>query len=85
MIGKVIAINEGKVKIKLNIEEDKQTDLINNHIIFESKNNILVGEILTVENSISEVLLVGEFLDGRFLPGAIKKPEFYCFFSVIKV
>jgi len=75
MIGKVIAINEGKVKIKLNIEEDKQTDLINNHIIFESKNNILVGEILTVENSISEVLLVGEFLDGRFLPGAIKKPE----------
>ena len=75
MIGKVIAINEGKVKIKLNIEADKQTDLINNHIIFESKNNILVGEILTVENSISEVLLVGEFIDGKFIPGAIKKPE----------
>ena len=75
MLGKVIAINEGKVKIKLNIEEDKQTSLINNHIIFESKNNILVGEILTVENSVSEVLLVGEYIDGKFIPGAIKKPE----------
>ena len=50
MIGKVIAINEGKVKIRLTVELDKQTELINNHIIFESKNNILVGEILTVED-----------------------------------
>ena len=75
MLGKIIAINEGKVKIKLTIEEEHQTELINNHIIFESKNNILVGEILTVEEGISEVLLIGEFIDGKFIPGAIKKPE----------
>lgn len=75
MIGKIIGIDEEKISVKLEITSEEQSSLINNHIVFESKNSKLVGEILSINNGIAHILLVGELLDNRFLPGAIKKPE----------
>lgn len=75
MIGKIIGIDEEKISVKLDVDSSIQSSLINNHIIFESTNSKLVGEILSIEKSVARILLVGEIIDDIFLPGAIKKPE----------
>ena len=75
MIGKIVGIDEEKISVKLEITNEEQSSLINNHIIFESKSNKLVGEMLSINKGVAQILLVGEILDNRFLPGAIKKPE----------
>ena len=76
MIGKVIGVDEEKISVKMEVSEEIQSDLINNHIVFESNNSKLVGEILSIQKGISNVLLVGEIINNNFLPGSIKKPEF---------
>jgi len=75
LIGKIIGIDEEKISVKLEINTLEQSSLINNHITFESKDNKLVGEMLSIERGIAKILLVGEIIDNKFLPGAIKKPE----------
>ncbi len=75
MIGKIIGIDEERISVKLEITSEEQSSLINNHIILESKNNKLVGEMLSINKGIAKILLVGEIIDNIFLPGAIKKPE----------
>lgn len=83
MLGKVIKIDENIIDVKLDINEDKQSEIINKHIVFESKNNVLVGEVLSLDNGVARILLVGEFYDNKFLPGAIKKPELTASIRVI--
>ncbi|MBE6153471.1 MAG: ATP-binding protein [Firmicutes bacterium] len=75
MIGKITSVDEGKISVKLEINPTEQSSLINNHIVFESKNSKLVGEMLSIDRGIARILLIGEIFDNRFLPGAIKKPE----------
>ncbi len=75
MIGKVVGILENQIQIKLELEQDKKSEIINTHIVFESTDSLLVGEVLSVKDDFAEVLLIGELENEKFLPGAIKKPE----------
>ena len=75
MIGKIISIDENIVKVNLSIGEEEQSDIINKHIILEGKAGKLVGEAISVDNGVLKILMIGEFYENKFLPGAIKKPS----------
>lgn len=74
MIGKIVSIDENIVKIKLSVNENEQNDIINKHIILESETYKLIAETLSIEEDIMKVLLIGEFVNNKFIPGATKKP-----------
>jgi len=76
MLGQVISVEETSLKLKLSEESKSQSNLINKNIIIEDEKVKIVGEILDVEGEVATVDLVGEFLDGAFLAGVIKKPSF---------
>ncbi len=75
MIGNIIGIDENIVRIKLNVALESQSGIINRHIIFSHDNDLLVGEITSINEGIATSLVVGEILNDEFLPGAIKKPD----------
>ena len=74
MIGKVISINENTVDIQLSISDNEQADIVNKHIVLESEKTTLVAEAISLNSGIMKALIVGEFVNNQFVPGAIKKP-----------
>jgi len=76
MIGKIYSIDENYVMIKLSIDISSQTNLINVHVIFEDGNIKIVGEILNIDSNVAKIGIVGEIVNGYFVPGITRKPSF---------
>lgn len=86
MIGKIINIEDDFVIVKLGIDISKQTqNLVNIHVIFENNNEKIVGEIRNISLDIAKIVVVGQIIDDRFVPGGIKKPSFSSDVRVIKM
>ena len=69
MLGKIIEIIDNQVFIKLDIDINNQTNLINLHVVFEDEENKIVGEIVNIGQDKMIVNIVGELKDNKFLPG----------------
>ena len=76
MLGKIIEIIDNQVFIKLNIDINNQTNLINLHVVFEDNTKKIIGEIVNVDQEKMIVNIVGELKNNTFLPGSISKPSF---------
>ena len=74
MIGKVIEIGETSVVIDLTIDDNQKKNIINFHVAFDIDKATIIGEIFKINEKTAEVTLVGEIIDGRFVPGISKKP-----------
>lgn len=74
MLGKIIYIsdNEARIQLASNITVD---NLINMHVVFDEKNKKIVGEIRDIDENVITVKYLGEFVDGRFIGGVIRKPS----------
>ena len=84
MLGKIIDIDNALVKIKLDIDINKQANLINLHVIMEDKYKI-VGEIVRLDQEYGTIKIVGEIIDNRFLPGFTKKPSFQSTIRIVNM
>ena len=76
MLGKIIAINESIVSVKLDVNIYDYDGLISKNVIFKDTNFIDVGEVIAIGNNIMQVALIGEIKDNKFLFGDITKPSF---------
>ena len=76
MLGKILDIDNNLVKIKLNIDINKQSNLINIHVIFMDDNKKIVGEIIKLDQEYGIIKIVGIISNGVFIPGFTKKPSF---------
>ena len=76
MLGKIIAINENMVSVKLAIDIYSIDGLIGKHIVFKDRNYTSIGEVITIEDGIMKTILTGEIREGKFLFGDITKPSF---------
>lgn len=76
MLGKIIEIIENQIIIKLDIDINNQTNLINLHVILEDDLKKIVGEIVNVNQEKMTINIVGEIKDNKFLPGISIKPSF---------
>ena len=77
MFGKIIKIINGNIVTIENKSSEALTEIINHYIIFEEESRKIVGEILEVDESYINVLLIGEIKNNGFTGGLIKKPSKY--------
>lgn len=76
MLGKIIAINENIVSVKLEINVYDYDGLIGKNVTFKDENITSIGEVTAIGNGIMQSILVGEIKNNRFLYGDISKPSF---------
>lgn len=74
MFGKIKNIDDITAIVEIHKENMIVPNLMNLHVIFESNNQKLLGEVKKVDETTAHIDLMGQFLDGRFIAGTIKKP-----------
>lgn len=76
MLGKIIAINESIVSVKLDVNIYDYDGLISKNVVFKDTETINIGEVIAIGNGIMQVTLVGEIKNNKFMFGDITKPSF---------
>lgn len=74
MVGKIIYMNNNVAQIKITEGTNAISNLMNMHIVFEDGISRFVGEVEDVSEEIIKVIFLGEFVDGKFIGGIIRKP-----------
>ena len=73
MFKEITAISKNFAMVR--IEGNTNDDLLNMNIIFEDGAKKILGEVEEVDNDQVKISFLGEFIDGRFLGGIIRKPS----------
>lgn len=76
VLGKIIAINESIVSVRLDVNVYDFDGLIGKNVVFRDTEFSNIGEVIAIGNGIMQVTLVGEIRGGKFLFGDITKPSF---------
>ena len=74
MFGKIIYISESVAHLENTLKSDESMDLMNVHVIFEAPNQRILGEISEINPDIIKIRFLGEYIDGRYVNGVIRKP-----------
>lgn len=74
MFGKIISIQDFTVIIE-NLSKRVEASLIGAHIVFEDKNKI-AAEVTKINRDSIECVLVGEFINNKFISGVSHKPRY---------
>ena len=85
MLGTIEEIRENTVVIKLNIDITKQVNLINLHVVMESGDSKIIGEIVYSNRNSMYINIVGEIQGEEFIQGASRKPSFNALVRLIKL
>ena len=72
MFGKILYISDNKVIIA-NSNAGLKGDLLNLHVIFEHEDQKLLGEIVEIRDDQIEIRLLGEFINGHYNNGILRK------------
>ena len=73
MIGKIVSIKNSIIYVQLTINIYQSDNLVSKNVTF---GNRYIGEIISVSNSMLEISLIGEIVNGKFIPGGISMPPF---------
>ena len=65
MLGKIIAINENIVSVKLEVNVYDYDGLIGKNVTFRDENITSIGEVTAIGNGIMQAILVGEIRDNK--------------------
>lgn len=74
MFGKIKNIDDITAIVEIHKENMIVPNLMNLHVIFETAEQRLLGEVKKVDETTAHIDLMGQFVDGRFIAGTIKKP-----------
>ena len=74
MFGKIVYMNNNVAHIKLTSGMDAASNLMNMHVVFEDQSGKFVAEVEDVSEDLIKVIFLGEFVDGKFVGGIIRKP-----------
>ncbi len=72
MFNEIIEISKNYALVK--IEGNIADDLLNYNVVFEDDKKIL-GEIEGISDNSAKITFLGEFIDGKFFSGTIRKPS----------
>jgi hypothetical protein len=73
MFGKILYISDNIAYIENKSNNDTKGDLLNFHLIFESEDRHILGEIQEVREDRIEVKFLGEFVNGKYFNGILRK------------
>lgn len=83
MFGKILYISDNKALLENKGNEFINGDLLNVHLVFESNNTKILGEIVEVRDKEIEVKLLGEFENNKYKSGLLRKLSFNSTIRVI--
>ena len=73
MIGKIVSIKDGIIYVNLAINIYNIDNIMGKNITFADR---YIGEVVGATSTVIEVRLVGEIIQGMFIPGNINMPPF---------
>ena len=74
MFGKIIFISESVAHIENTLKNNETMDLMNIHVIFEAPNQRILGEISEINPEVIKIRFLGEYINGKYVNGVIRKP-----------
>ncbi len=74
IFGKILYISDNIAHVE-NISKDTITaDLMNIHVIFEDKDQRILGEVIELNDEEIKIRFLGEYVNNRYVNGVIRKP-----------
>ena len=74
IFGKILYINDNIAHVE-NVSKDTITaDLMNVHVIFEDKDQRILGEVIELNDEEIKIRFLGEYVGTRYVNGVIRKP-----------
>ena len=74
MFGKIKFIAENTAHVETPASAEQMGDLMNIHVVFEAPDQAILGEVEEVNDGIIKIRFLGEFHDGKYVSGVIRKP-----------
>ena len=74
MFGKIKFIAENTAHVETTASAEQMGDLMNVHVVFEAPDQLILGEVEEVNDGIIKIRFLGEFHDGKYVSGVIRKP-----------
>ena len=74
MFGKIKFISGNVAHVETTASAEQLGDLMNIHVVFEAPNQLILGEVEEVNTEVIKIRFLGEFHDGRYTTGVIRKP-----------
>ena len=71
----ILKITENIATVAINKGGQMMPDLMNMHVVFESGNMKVLGEVKNILDNAVEIKFLGEFLENGFRTGIVKKPS----------
>ncbi len=74
MFGKIKFIAENTAHVETAASAEQMGDLMNVHVVFEAPDQLILGEVEEVNDQVIKIRFLGEFHDGKYVSGVIRKP-----------
>ena len=74
MFGKIKFISGNVAHVETTASAEELGDLMNIHVVFEAPDQLILGEVEEVTTEVIKIRFLGEFHDGRYTSGVIRKP-----------
>ena len=72
MLGKILFINDNSALIEYKVGAN-QGELLNINLVFESDSQKILGEVVEISDGKIRVKFLGEFINGKFVNGLLRK------------
>ena len=74
MFGNIKFISGNVAHVATIAKAEEMGDLMNVHVVFEAPDQAILGEVEEVTDEVIKIRFLGEFMDGRYVSGVIRKP-----------
>ena len=74
MFGNIKFISGNVAHVATVAKAEEMGDLLNVHVVFEAPNQAILGEVEEVTDEVIKIRFLGEFLNGKYVSGVIRKP-----------
>ena len=74
MFGKIVYIGDSEAHVENLQKEASESDLMNMNVIFEENNQRILGEVFELGNEVIKIRFLGEYINGKYVNGVLRKP-----------
>lgn len=74
MFGKIVYIGDSEAHVENLQKEAAAADLMNLNVIFEEKDQRILGEVFELGSDIVKIRFLGEYINNKYVNGVLRKP-----------
>ena len=74
MFGKIVYIGDSEAHVENLQKEAAAADLMNLNVIFEEGEQRILGEVFELGSDIVKIRFLGEYINGKYINGVLRKP-----------